>query len=413
MLLGACGRGVVFGQHVVLRHPHKIRIGDDVVDRRPLPDRRQGRHATPASPSARGTFIGRNTILSCKNGDIVIGDGANIGFNCEMFSAARVELGPRALLAAYCYVIGGDHDWKDAGRAGARTGTRRLRRAHRRRRLAWRGREGARRHDGRRRRDRRRRGGGECRRAGAGDCRRRAGAASSARARRRPAHEPSAERPAGVRSPRVGRVAHARRQAPVRVDDPAVRSQPLQRLAGQPAKEGSVGRDARRARHRHRVPAPLQVRSRDADRAAEDHRPQGDRHPAPARLRRDDVRAAGRRDAAGCRRSCTSTPISPTRPGSRRSPIGCSSRIPTSPSRSRRAPPSSCASARLVPTEKIKVVYLGAPVEEFSRAANAGRDRGRAPGARHSTRRVRGRHGHAPARLEGQRVSGRRRAAGG
>ena len=27
----ACGRNVVFGQHVVLRHPHKIRIGDNVV----------------------------------------------------------------------------------------------------------------------------------------------------------------------------------------------------------------------------------------------------------------------------------------------------------------------------------------------------------------------------------------------
>jgi acetyltransferase-like isoleucine patch superfamily enzyme len=27
-----------------------------------------------------------------------------------------VEIGARALLAAYCYVIGGDHDWKDAGR---------------------------------------------------------------------------------------------------------------------------------------------------------------------------------------------------------------------------------------------------------------------------------------------------------
>ena len=31
LLLGACGRGVVFGQNVVLRHPHKIRIGDNVV----------------------------------------------------------------------------------------------------------------------------------------------------------------------------------------------------------------------------------------------------------------------------------------------------------------------------------------------------------------------------------------------
>ena len=31
LLLGACGRGVVFGQNVVLRHPGKIRIGDNVV----------------------------------------------------------------------------------------------------------------------------------------------------------------------------------------------------------------------------------------------------------------------------------------------------------------------------------------------------------------------------------------------
>ncbi len=30
-LLGAVGRNVVFGQGVVLRHPHKIRLGDDVV----------------------------------------------------------------------------------------------------------------------------------------------------------------------------------------------------------------------------------------------------------------------------------------------------------------------------------------------------------------------------------------------
>jgi acetyltransferase-like isoleucine patch superfamily enzyme len=114
LLLGACGRNVVFGQHVVLRHPHKIRIGDNVVvDDHCLLDAKGDSNAGIAIGS--GVFIGRNTILSCKNGDIALGDGANIGFNCEIFSAARVEVGARALLAAYCYVIGGDHDWKDAG----------------------------------------------------------------------------------------------------------------------------------------------------------------------------------------------------------------------------------------------------------------------------------------------------------
>jgi acetyltransferase-like isoleucine patch superfamily enzyme len=112
-LLGACGRNVVFGQGVVLRHPHKIRIGDNVVvDDHCLLDAK-GDDNTGITIGS-GVFIGRNTILSCKNGDIVLADGANVGFNCELFSAARVEVGKDALIAAYCYLIGGDHDWRDA-----------------------------------------------------------------------------------------------------------------------------------------------------------------------------------------------------------------------------------------------------------------------------------------------------------
>lgn len=114
-LLGACGRGVVFGQHVVLRHPHKIRIGDGaVIDDHCLLDAKGEGNA--GIVLGEGVFLGRNTILSCKDGDIEIGAGANIGFNCEIFSASRVRLGRQALLAAYCYVIGGGHDWSDPSR---------------------------------------------------------------------------------------------------------------------------------------------------------------------------------------------------------------------------------------------------------------------------------------------------------
>jgi acetyltransferase-like isoleucine patch superfamily enzyme len=115
LLLGSCGRRVVFGQNVVLRHPHKIHIGDDVViDDNCLIDAKGASNA--GIRIGNGVFIGRNTILSCKNGDIVIDAGANIGFNCEIFSASRVVIGERALLAAYCYLIGGDHDFSDSGR---------------------------------------------------------------------------------------------------------------------------------------------------------------------------------------------------------------------------------------------------------------------------------------------------------
>ncbi len=111
-LLGSCGPNVVFGQNVVLRHPHKIHIGHDVVvDDNCLLDAKGASNAGIRIGS--GVFVGRNTILSCKNGDIELADGANIGFNCEVFSASRVTIGPSVLMAAYSYVIGGDHEFSD------------------------------------------------------------------------------------------------------------------------------------------------------------------------------------------------------------------------------------------------------------------------------------------------------------
>jgi acetyltransferase-like isoleucine patch superfamily enzyme len=115
-LLGACGRNVVFGHGVVMRHPQKIRLGDDVViDDNCLLDAKGDTNRGITIGSR--VFVGRNTILSCKNGDIDLEDGANIGFNCELFSASQVRIGRDTLLAAYCYVIGGDHDFSDASRA--------------------------------------------------------------------------------------------------------------------------------------------------------------------------------------------------------------------------------------------------------------------------------------------------------
>ncbi len=114
-LLRSCGRNVVFGQNVVLRHPNRITLGDDVViDDHCLLDAK-GVDNEGITIGNR-VYIGRNTILSCKNGDILVEDGANIGFNCEVFSGSRVVVGRDTLVAAYCYVIGGDHDFADVSR---------------------------------------------------------------------------------------------------------------------------------------------------------------------------------------------------------------------------------------------------------------------------------------------------------
>lgn len=108
LLLSSVGCNVTFGVNVVLRHPHKISIGNNVhVDDGCCLDAK-GTSNTGIS-IGDGVFIGRNTILSCKNGDIIIDDHANIGFNCEIFSGSRVRLGKNTLIAAYTYFVGGDH----------------------------------------------------------------------------------------------------------------------------------------------------------------------------------------------------------------------------------------------------------------------------------------------------------------
>jgi acetyltransferase-like isoleucine patch superfamily enzyme len=108
LILGRVGRNVAFGANVVLRHPHKIAIGDNVVidDNCCLDAKGTTNRGIVLE---RGVFLGRNTILSCKNGDIMLDEDANIGFNVEVFSAARVRIGRKVLVAAYTYLVGGDH----------------------------------------------------------------------------------------------------------------------------------------------------------------------------------------------------------------------------------------------------------------------------------------------------------------
>jgi acetyltransferase-like isoleucine patch superfamily enzyme len=111
LLLASVGRGVVFGQGVVLRHPHKIRLGDGVtVDDLVVLDAK--------GTTNRGidvgsfVFLGRGTILSCKDGDIRLGDHTNLGFHCEVFSGSSVSVGRHGLFAAQAYLVGGGHQFE-------------------------------------------------------------------------------------------------------------------------------------------------------------------------------------------------------------------------------------------------------------------------------------------------------------
>jgi len=109
-LLGKVGKNVVFGINIVLRHPRKVFIGNNVtIDSNCVLDAKGDDN--DGIFIGDGVFIGRNSILSCKNGSIYLKDHVNIGFNCEIMSASSVTVGKKTLIAAYSYIIGGDHEF--------------------------------------------------------------------------------------------------------------------------------------------------------------------------------------------------------------------------------------------------------------------------------------------------------------
>jgi len=109
-LFGAVGKNVVFGRGIALRHPHKIRVGDNaVIDDHCMLDAKGG--ANKGIVIGKGVFIGRGSILCCKDGDIAIQDNVNISYNCELFSSRYLLIGRDSVIAAYCYLMsGGSYD---------------------------------------------------------------------------------------------------------------------------------------------------------------------------------------------------------------------------------------------------------------------------------------------------------------
>jgi acetyltransferase-like isoleucine patch superfamily enzyme len=114
-LLKRCGKGVVFGRNVVIRHGLKIEIGNKVVvdDGCVLDARGEDNRGIVIG---NRVIVGRNTVLGCKDGDIIIGNNVGIGTNSMVHAVGGnvVELQDSALLAPYVYLVGGGtHQFED------------------------------------------------------------------------------------------------------------------------------------------------------------------------------------------------------------------------------------------------------------------------------------------------------------
>lgn len=110
LLFPHIGRKVIFGRNLTLRHTHKIYLGDNVViDDFAVVDAKG--QANRGIDIGSGVYIGRNTIVYCKGGDIRLGDRVNLSSNCQVFSSNTLEIGEGCMIGAYSYLLsGGEYD---------------------------------------------------------------------------------------------------------------------------------------------------------------------------------------------------------------------------------------------------------------------------------------------------------------
>jgi len=111
LIFGKIGQGVVFGRNITIRHPQKISIGDNsFIDENVVLDAKGKNNLGVVI--GKNVIIGRNTILSCKEGSIFLDDYCNISANCSLLSETEIRVGKYSFLAGRCYLVaGGNHSF--------------------------------------------------------------------------------------------------------------------------------------------------------------------------------------------------------------------------------------------------------------------------------------------------------------
>ncbi|MEW6185498.1 MAG: acyltransferase [Thermodesulfobacteriota bacterium] len=109
-LFKSVGKKVVFGRNMKIYSPHKISIGDHVIfDDEVFLDAKGPTNS--GIQFGNKIFIGQNTIIQTKNGDIIVEDGVNIGPQCYLSSTNLLKIGARTYIGPYClFMSGGEHD---------------------------------------------------------------------------------------------------------------------------------------------------------------------------------------------------------------------------------------------------------------------------------------------------------------
>lgn len=108
-LFCSCGKGVVFGSDIILRHPRRIHLGNRVVISEGciLDARNSG--SKKVILIADDVMIANYTTIQCKGGYFTIGPRSHIGIQTVIQSAdnCSVDVGANVRIGTQCYIIAG------------------------------------------------------------------------------------------------------------------------------------------------------------------------------------------------------------------------------------------------------------------------------------------------------------------
>ena len=108
------GKNVVFGRNLVIRHPHKIVIGDNVIidDDCTLDAKGEENEGIVIGDMVT---IGRFSAIICKDADIQIGSHVNIGSTVKLIVAnhGKITVGNSIDIGSGCHFSAGSYDYSD------------------------------------------------------------------------------------------------------------------------------------------------------------------------------------------------------------------------------------------------------------------------------------------------------------
>jgi acetyltransferase-like isoleucine patch superfamily enzyme len=106
-LVQRCGGGVVWGRHIILRHPNRLVLGNRVAFDDDCTLDAKGAPEGTGIRLGDDVLIARGSILLCKTGPITMGDRCTVGCHAQFASVGGIVIGNSVMIAGNCYIGGG------------------------------------------------------------------------------------------------------------------------------------------------------------------------------------------------------------------------------------------------------------------------------------------------------------------